>query len=378
MNPERPSAHDFATSYALATKDVSLLGHVKERFGTDALAPPTKSKLVDSTAMIMNWVIQQGRAMYAHAPERLVGAIATSPARNALAVWSTSGYDWIVISEGLMEYLRDSVDDLGHRFAKAFPEVMNSDLGRSLLAQPPLPGDFHSTLGSYLYFSAIAFLTGHEAGHHIEGHDGYFTDRAHAEDDGGVPEERKFTTQALEQEADGIGLIFCQRSMSKLLAKLWDVADYTEDQRRRYQRSLAALLSVGAAAATLWLNPRTIDWKELRERTHPPATVRIISISLGLSRAIQENFGDLDETSQKWIRIMSLEVALGASIMTGSVADRVQQERLARGGEPAAIRATGIRKALHDPQLVDYMSRLEAELRSVRPLLRPRRHLRDL
>lgn len=371
-DPARPPAHDYATSYELATKDGSFCGHLRERFGTDALAQPTKSALVTSTALIMDWVIQQARAMYSHAPERLVGTIASVPTRNALAVWSTSGNDWIVICEGLLEYLRDSVDDLGHRFAKAFPEAMNSDLGRKLLAQTPLPGNFQTTLGSYLYFAAIAFLTGHEAGHHIAGHDSYFTGRVHAEDDGGAPDERRLTTQALELEADRIGLILCQRSMTKLLAKLWDVADYTEDQRRSYQRSLAALLSVGAMSATLWLKPQMIDWEELREKTHPPAVVRILSIFFSLSHAIQQNFGDLDETSQKWIGLMSLEVALGASIVTGSEADRVQQERLARGGEPAAIRATGIRKALHDPKLLVYMSQLEIELRSVRQHLRSR------
>lgn len=370
-------AHDFAASYALALQDTFLRNYLKTQFGTDAISQPGKSELVDSTALVMNWVLQQARERYASAPERLVAAIssATGTRKNALAVWSTSGKDWIVISEGLMEHLRDGVDDLGHRFTEAFPELMDSELMRALLAQEPLQGGFTTTLGSYLYFAAVAFLTGHEAGHHIDGHDGYFTGRAHAEDDADSPDaptEQWMTKQALEREADRIGLSFCRYSMMTLLARLWDIGDFDDERRRSYQRVLAALISVGAMAVTLWLKPRKTDWSELPGRAHPPAVVRALNLSLEVARAIKENFGYLDETSHGWIRLMSMEVVVSATIVRGSEEDRIVQERLARGGEPAAIRATGIRRAIHDPEFLRYSATLDAALRKVQPRLRPR------
>lgn len=69
---------------------------------------------------------------------------------------------------------------------------------------------------------------------------------------------------------------------------------------------------------------------------------------------------------------MALEVAVGATIAPGSDAERVEQERIARGGEPGAIRATGIRKALHDPTFRKYMTSLEVTMKRIRPRLNPR------
>lgn len=71
--------------------------------------------------------------------------------------------------------------------------------------------------------------------------------------------------------------------------------------------------------------------------------------------------------------MMSLEVAVGATIAPGTDADRIQQERLARGGEPAAIRATGIRKALNDSKFRKYVAQLDATIKRIRPRLKSRR-----
>lgn len=70
---------------------------------------------------------------------------------------------------------------------------------------------------------------------------------------------------------------------------------------------------------------------------------------------------------------MSLEVAVGATVVPGTVAHRIQQERIARGGELAAMRATGIRKALHDPTFRKYVAQLDAKIKEIRPRLKPRR-----
>lgn len=308
-------------------------------------------------------------------PERLVGAVSAASTPNALAVWSSSGRDWIVVTEGLMEQLRATVDQLGDRFVRTFPELVASDLMRRLVDQQPLRGGFRTSLGSFLYFSAVAFFAGHEVGHHLGGHDGHYVQGAHAEhddDDGNQVDAAWLTKQALEREADLIGLRLCRMSMIKLLSKLWEIERFGAEERRNFQRVLAALLGTGALAAVLRISPRTIDWGALPGRSHPPSAVRVLTLAGSISRSVKESFSDLDDTSREWIQMMSLELVAGETIIPGTDIDRIYQERLARGGEPAAIRATGIRKALHDPRFYRYDGQLEDQLLSIKPTLRPR------
>jgi len=166
--------HDFAFSLTAANDDEDLIAQLIKYFKTDELSAPGKSELVDATSDVMSGVIQLARSMYGCEPERLVGAISASSTANALAVWSRTRLDWIVISEGLIGLLRDSADDMGRRFVKAFPEVGDSQIWQCLQGKPPLKGGFQTTLGCLLYFAAITFFAGHEAGHHLAGHDGYF------------------------------------------------------------------------------------------------------------------------------------------------------------------------------------------------------------
>lgn len=370
-----PPLHDFARSFALAHNDTDLRAQLVKYLKTDGLARPEESELVNSTMDVITWVVQQARLLYATEPERLVAAISLASTPNALAIWSSSRRDWIVVSVGLMELLRNSVDDLGRAFARTFPEIMETTLMQRLQSQPPLRGGFETSLGSFLYFSAVAFFAGHEAGHHLAGHDAHYVDGAHAEQSGEANEaadERWLTKQALERDADLLGLRLCRMAMTKLLSQLWEVEQYSAAERRSYQRVLAALLGTGAMTAALRITPREVDWDELPSRVHPPAVIRVLTLAGSISRAIKEGFTDLDDTSRRWIRLMSMELVTGATINPGTEVDRIYQERLARGGEPAAIRATGIRKALHDSRLADYTTQLEAALASIKPKLRPR------
>ena len=370
-----PPLHDYARSFALAHDDTDLRAQLVKYLKSDELARPDESDLVNSTMDVITWVVQQARSLYATEPERLVAAISLASTPNALAIWSSSRRDWIVISVGLMELLRNSVDDLGRAFARTFPEIMETTLMQRLQSQPPLRGGFETSLGSFLYFSAVAFFAGHEAGHHLAGHDAHYVDGAHAEQSGEANEaadERWLTKQALERDADLLGLRLCRMAMTKLLSQLWEVEQYSAAERRSYQRVLAALLGTGAMTAALRITPREVDWDELPSRDHPPAVIRVLTLAGSISRAIKEGFSDLDDTSRRWIRLMSMELVTGATINPGTEVDRIYQERLARGGEPAAIRATGIRKALHDSRLADYTTQLEAALASIKPKLRPR------
>lgn len=200
--------HDFAASLKLAERDQDLKGNLVKLMGTSQILPPDHSDLVASTAKVMTWVIQSARSSYKAGPERLVGAISASSRQNALAVWSSSRLDWIIISHGLIELLRDRTDDLGERIAETFPEAMESRLIQRLVSKPPLSGGFRTTIGSFLYFAGISFFTGHEAAHHLCGHDGYFLQGAHAEkvDDSDESSDDWLTRHALEREADLVGV----------------------------------------------------------------------------------------------------------------------------------------------------------------------------
>jgi hypothetical protein len=163
--------------------------------------------------------------------------------------------------------------------------------------------------------------------------------------------------------------------MSGLLSKLWEVdeAERLQTQgRAEFQRVLATLIGAGAMTAALLFCPRKIDWNEVPERSHPPSVARVVILAMSISAAIKDGFPDLDDVSRRWIRLMCLEVAAAATISPGSKEDQVYRERLARGGEPPAIRATGVRSAFNDPRFEDYLAQLEAALQAVKLRLKPR------
>jgi len=371
--------HDFARSLVLAKSDADLEQQLAIHFDTSDLSAPDKSPLVATTVLVMTWVIQQARSMYKVEPENLVAVISSSAKANALAVWSGSGRDWIVLSEGLMELLRDRIDSVAERFAATFPELIDTDLMRRLLAEEPFSGGFKTSLSSFLYFAAVAFFAGHEAGHHLAGHESQYPKRAHAEhsEDDAIDRGGDWLIgQALERDADILGLTLCRIAMTRLLSKLWKVTEaenLSAYERQIFQRVLAALISTGALTAAVLIKPKSIDWAKVPKVSHPPAVARLLTLALSISLAIKENFQGLDAVYRRWIRVMSLEVAVGATIAPGTDADRIQQERIARGGEPAAIRATGIRKALNDPTFRKYVTQLDATIKEIRPRLRPRK-----
>jgi hypothetical protein len=278
-----------------------------------------------------------------------------------------------------MELLRDKTDGIAERFAETFPDLIDTDLMRRLFAEEPLSGGFKSSLSSFLYFAAIAFFTGHEAAHHLAGHESQYPKRAHAEHSENDALDRSgdwLVGHALERDADVLGVTLCRIAMTRLLSKLWGVTeaeDLSAYERRIFQRVLAALISTGALSAAVYIKPKSIDWIEVPEKSHPPAVARLLTLASSISFAIKENFHGLDALYRRWVRVMSLEVAVGATIAPGTEAERTQQERTARGGEPAAIRATGIRKALNDPTFRKYVAQLDATIKEIRPRLKPRR-----
>lgn len=373
--------HAFASSFTMAQNDGVLRSTLVKRLGTNQLSPPDASEFVSATCDVVDWVVGFARDMYASHPERLCAAISKSPQVNALAVWASK--DWIIVSEGLMEKVQAAADDMADGFSQAFPELLDSELGRNLQATTPLCHGFRSTFASLLYFGCIAFFSGHEAGHHIAGHDGFYSLGFHAEledeDTSGAfagavdAGASSLHRHALESQADDIGLTLCRMTVGHLLLRLCEARDYPIGERPEYSRVLAVLVSACSLMAAIVFKPREIDWTYVHGKaTHPPAVYRVVNLANQLTAALKRGMPLLDETVLRWIRVKSLDVAVGATITPKSKEHEILQERQARGGEPAAIRATGIRKAINDPLFAEYARSLARALDEVKPKLRPR------
>lgn len=372
--------HDFAASFAVARNDAILRAALQKYLGTDQLSAPDDAEFIRATCDVMDWIVAFGRDMYASRPERLAAVVSKSSKVNALAVWGAR--DWIVVSEGLMTAVQAAANDMADRFSQAFPDLLDSELGCRLQATTPLCSGFRSTFASLLYFGCIAFFAGHEAGHHIGGHDGFYGLGVHAESDdetsglasapadyGGGSLQR----HALESQADDIGVTLCRMTVGHLLLRLCQAREYPIGQKLEYNRVLAVLVSACSLMAASVFKPREIDWVHVHGKaTHPPAAYRMVNLAGKLASALQAGLPILDETILRWIRVKSLDVAVGATITPKSKEDEVLQERLARGGEPAAIRATGIRKALNDPLFHEYVRSLATALNEIQASLKPR------
>ena len=281
-----------------------------------------------------------------------------------------------------MEAVQAAADDMADRFSQAFPELLDSELERNLQATAPLCHGLRSTFASLLYFGCIAFFSGHEAGHHIAGHDGFYGLGFHAElededtseafvgaVDGGASSLHR---HALESQADDIGLTLCRMTVGYLLRRC-EVRDYPIGERLEHNRVLAFLVSACSLMAANVFKPREIDGTHVHGKaTHPPAVYRVLSLANQLTAALKRGMPLLDEAVLRWIRVKSLDVAVGATITPKSKEDEKLQERQARGGEPSAIRATGIRKAVNDPLFAEYARSSARALGEIKPKLRPR------
>ena len=373
--PHSTSVHDFNLSLAAARADTSLKNQLIRFLKTNELSEPNKSELVSVTCNTMTWVIQEARNLYVRDPQRLVAAVSASEISNAIAIWGATENDWIIVSEGLMRMLIGAAEDMSMRLTKAFPELFDSELGKKLQAVKLPAAGFRTAIGAYLYFAAISFFTGHEAGHHLAGHDGYFNSGAHAEagdEQAGQEVAARMTEQALECEADKIGIRIYRSVATKLLCKLVETRSFTELEQRAYQRILAILISAGAMMAVVRIKPRDFKWIDFTGKSHPPAAVRITIMAAELSAAIMENFNQLDDVSRRWIRVNCLEVAACATIDPGTKEDKIYQEWLMSGDEPAAIRTVGIERLLNDTQFKKYRDELDQYIKALRPKLRPR------
>jgi hypothetical protein len=152
--------HDFERSIEAAREDDGLRAQLQKYLKSYTLAAVEGSDLIKPTWDAVNLVINAARDRYATAPDRLVSVIVASETPNAYAIWSESGRDWVVLTTGLLDLLRDRADAAASRYIEEFPEVFRSPLAKRILTKRPLGGGFQATIGSLLYVAGVGFFAG--------------------------------------------------------------------------------------------------------------------------------------------------------------------------------------------------------------------------
>jgi hypothetical protein len=320
-----PLFTEFKESAALARTDTALTKQLLRHYQTSALLPARRG-LCRSTCVVLAWNIQQARVVFPHDPSLIRSVISAAPCANALAAWGERQQHWIVVTEGLMKALRDAAELHAARLLTAFPAAFASLPGQRLLAATPLQG-FHTMLGALLYFGAMSFVASHELGHHLAGHGAYFSGQDHR--------ERWEVPQALERQADAIGVAAALLSVNKLMRRLFAAAALPQSDRQQQQALIAIVFTAGVLTAAARLVPAGFDFSG----AHSPNAYRMLRIAATLMRPLR-SLPLLDDATRKAIRRRCLEAVLGP-----------------------ARQVQGMQQALHAPAFQAYTSQLDAGFR---------------
>lgn len=308
---------------------------------------------------------------YTLSPRKLAGVICDAKRVNALAVWTNAPRDWVVLSSGLLMAVREAAEAAAGQLSLR-RKYVGTALARDIGEQSPMSGGFLCSLSSLLNIGALSFVVGHEIGHHVEGHDGYYTAGSVAEvmESGSA---RGLEQQALELHAHISGTSRAREVVIRFLSHFLDVSAYSPAQRSESSRVLALIIYTSTCLSLAVLRPKKADLSDaaLAKISHPPAAVRALWISSQLSTSIKTSFAALSELEQRWIRVLSMELAAEATLRRGSPEHELYLRRKSRR-EPAALRAVGIRGMVHDGQLEPYMQKLLRISKALQPRLRPR------
>ncbi|WP_332876196.1 ImmA/IrrE family metallo-endopeptidase [Massilia sp. S19_KUP03_FR1] len=316
---------EFKEGTALARTDLALTRQLLRHYQTSTLLPARRG-LCRSTCVVLAWNIQQARVVFPHDPALIRGVISGAPCANALAAWGDQQRHWIVVTEGLMRALHDAAEAHAARLLAAFPAAFASVPGQRLLAATPLQG-FDTMLGALLYFGAMSFVASHELGHHLAGHGAYFSGQAH--------KGRWDVPQALERQADAIGVAAALLSVSKLMRRLFTAAGLPPSGRQQQQALIAIVFTAGVLTSAARLLPAGFDFNG----AHSPNAYRMLRIAATLLRPLRSLLL-LDDATRKSIRRQCLEAVLGP-----------------------AQHVRGMQQALHAPAFQAYTSQLDAGFR---------------
>jgi len=358
----------------VAREDSLLKRVLIERFGTDVLASPSKSDLIAKTYEVFEWILQVARPRYSEKPERLKAIIVCSAKANAMAVWSGTEHDWIVVSEELIESLVKSANRAGAHFLKKMRVLVKERLMQRVQEVPRVPM-LRSGVASFFYFAGISFFVGHEAAHHIKGHDGFYVAGAHAEiSDDTAPENDLLAEekQALEFDADTYGAALAMAAMLNWAVKFLDVNDLEAAEIPGHKFVLATLLQTGLLMGFFRIQPKAVEWGETAGASHPPAVLRMINLSNKLTSAIKTHFKELPPERHALIRIATLILITKETFSSKSTEGRAFEEKVKADGDLAALEAVGIIAALEDANTEPYLIRMQKTLANMHSKLRPR------
>lgn len=323
---------------------------------------------------LAKWGLRIASQDYDAAPERLGFVVSPSSVRNALAVWGYSKTDWIVLSDGLLAVLQDGANQTAEELEKHQSWLFATETIKQMQKVGNLAG-LQSPLASFLYFAAVSFFVGHEAGHHVLGHDGHFRSGVHAEGiDEGTDEtsDSMLTKQALEYSADRYGVMVARVAMIRWLLQFVNEQTYTIEEQASFQYIVAVVMSLGVLMAHTVIKPRRVDWKEAYSRAHPPGTLRMINLSNALMESIGENFHWLKTKQIEEIRFFAIGVTAKRELIVGTPERTLYEERVGREGELAAFRAIGLLQMVHQDRATEHARKISEKYREVFPFLTPR------
>ncbi len=328
-----------------------------------------RSEMVCVALPIIGRAVANARTHYLQCSERLKCIVIETDDSNAWAIWSFTGTDWIVLTERLLIALRDASEETAERLDEHFGYVLSTHTATKVFSSTPLQGCFKNNRSALLFAAGLGFFVGHECGHHLHGHDGFFKSRAHAEADDWRKEadSRWQVRHALELEADLAACTMSYLVLGQWMASRLDVIEVREMPQFHYL--VAVLLSAGAFLALLIIRP-SYDWKWDPQKTHPPAAVRALAISFRVKAKLKQE-GHVSAVESSWIRIKTLDLIARSTIVSGSKSDRVFRDR-STSENLAALRAAGIRRAAYDPQCMLLIQHALDSLTAERPHLRPR------
>jgi len=368
----------------LARTDDQLAKVLAENLKTPDLCNVDHSPRVLQAHELAEWGLATARLDYDESPDRLKFVVSPSATPNALAVWGRAKADWIVLSEGLLDLLQEGANTTAAFLSEHQHWLFETATIRDMQKAGNLAG-LHSPMASFLYFAAVTFFVGHEAGHHVLGHDGHFRGGVHTEavnQEPVTPSEAQLATQALEYTADEYGVMIARNAMIRWLFQFVEARTYTVVEQASFQYVVAVAMSLGVHMANTLITPRPVDWNETVCRSHPPGTMRMVYLSNTLMSSISENFGRLGPEQINDIRYFAIGVAAKFALPEETPTRKktperkLYEERLPREGEFAALRAVGLRQIMYDQQAKEHAQeharKIEQKYREVFPSLRPR------
>lgn len=313
-------------------------------------------------------IIEKIQKRYTRSERKLRLALHSSAdIANALAVWTRPDNDWIVLSIGLLQKLHGGASRLGDLICTAYPTY---GLATTLNERSGSGDGELSQLAEAIYAAVVAFFLGHEAGHHFEGHDGFYGPMsAVSESDILNLSNATIDSHALELGADLFGANESIRIMVAYLVHILPEGAINERSKSKYAEQIIFLAAAGVFAALFVLKPRKNGNHLGVGSTHPAKSFRALWLTNVVTSELANNFSSLDGSAIMDLVIQALIAAVGLTVNACEFGEWESYQK--REGDIAALRATGIRRLIFDDGVSDYVATLHSRYLGLRERLGP-------